>query len=103
MNNGNLIFTLSVLLTVVVLQWAVKPLLKKYQNRSWYGFLMSIMVVALTLIWGGIIFVTGLFVETGVAQTIYDLFFEVAVTVFIYEFVRNTIRMIRKNGTEKLP
>ena len=91
---------LVIFLTVVIVQYIIKPLMKEYKDRPWYGLSINIASIIVVMVLAVAILFIDAVSEIYIVEAGVDFIIQIFGAVFVYEVLKNVHKAVR-NGKVK--
>ena len=96
MTTAQIVFLLIIFLTLLIVEFVVKPPIKKrFGDKSWYGLLLNIIIIVIALLLTGIAyFFTDLHAHIILVNG-FTFILQIFGAIFVYELGANIVRTAR--------
>ena len=91
-----------IFLTIGSIQWLIKPRLKKYHDRGWYGLSINIITILFVMAYGFVVYIIDAMTELPIIETGIGFIIQIFGTVFLYEVLKNIRIFVKTNGGDVL-
>lgn len=96
-----LLVGIVIFFTLLTVQFLIKPRLRKYHDRGWYGLSINIATIILVMIFGLAIYILDALTEVPIIETGITFILQIFGTVFVYEVLKNIKTFVKTNGHDK--